>query len=136
MDKLDSELKQIWYEIRGSGRVHKRFLSWPIFHSWAFKQFSPGAKLVLKDESGLYSPENCCFQSGSEEEWDADPETAGWDRTVDAIRQRFGFPPLPMGDPCPGCPKAEECEKEDKPCKTRLRYWDAGMARLRGGEWR
>ena len=131
MDKFDSELKAIWDEIRSSGRVHKRFLSWPIFYSWAFKQFSPGAKLVMKDESGLYSPENCCFQGGSEEERDEESETAGWDRTVDAIRQLFGFPPLPMGDPCPGCPNAERCEKNDTVCATRLRYWDATMARLK-----
>ena len=131
MDKLDSELKQIWDEIRGSGRVHKRFLSWPIFYAWAFSKFVPGAKLVLKDESGLYSPENCCFQGGSEEERDEESETAGWDRTVDAIRQLFGFPPLPMGDPCPGCPDAERCEKHDTVCTTRIRYWDATMARIK-----
>ena len=132
MDPYDKRLKEIWDEMMATKRVGKRFLSFLLFRDWAYRNgFGPDAELALVDQNGTYCEENCFFCGSQQEDTIVGRQVAGWDRTVDAIRQRLGLPPLPMSNPCPGCPDADKCEKSDAVCATRLRYWDAGMERIR-----
>lgn len=134
MDAFDKRLKEIWTEMMGTKRVHKRFTSFLVFREWANKNgFEPDAELCLTDPNGMYCEGNCYFDSVRPDDTIVGRLTASWDRTVDAIRLSRGLPPLPMSNPCPGCPDEAKCEKADTVCATRLRYWDAGMERLRGG---
>lgn len=136
MDAFDKRLKRIWQGIVSSGNVSKRFRSFQLFRSWSYENgFSTETELIRLDPDGIFGEDNCAWSEWPKQDTSAvRRNVAAWDRMVDGIRQICSLPPLEMADPCPGCPNEGRCEQEDTVCKTRMRYWDAAMARLKDME--
>ncbi len=71
------------------------FDSFETFYWWAMAtRYQIGARLVLKDANGCYSPENCEWKIEKNERItdESREQIAKWNRTVNVIRRAHGLP--------------------------------------------
>lgn len=122
-------LHDIWNEMRRKGACSREFNSYALFRSWALDSgYMEGAKLIQEDLSLPHSRDNCAWELP---EADREKMAAQWDRYIDGVRCRLGMEPIMTTSPCTGCQKEKNCAESGGICKTRERYYDAAMARLR-----